>query len=207
MTGPDTLTAIARYLASLAHLGRVAFWVLLALWTLTVAVRLAAAAALHRRLAGVIPGLAPRGRLAAALLPVLVVLGGAAFLAARPDERFHLVEGRLAMDRGDYEAALAYYEPLARWGTDRPEVYENLALVYIGRRRFADALPMLREAQLRSPSFEAFAYAAHAHLALGEVEAARAQLAAAAGLVRGEADRRALAELEARAGAAAPGGR
>jgi tetratricopeptide (TPR) repeat protein len=185
-----------------AHLAWVGFFVLLALWALTVGLRLVTVLFSRERSAQSVRGVPPTGiaALAAAAAFALSALAGLA--AVKPDESFYLASAKRAMANKDTRAALAYYEPLARWGTARPEVYENLALIYVSERQFRKAIVMLRHAQALDPTFDGLVYAAEAHLALGEPDAAMGYLASADRLARSDGQRQVLAELTARAAAA-----
>jgi tetratricopeptide (TPR) repeat protein len=168
------------------HICRVGLWVLSAGWLFIAAVRLGVLAARGHdpRFAG----LGPSHPVLAAVLSVLGGLG-ASSMAIRPDERFLVNRGGLAAQRYDCAAAIQYLEPVARWNSARPEVYENLGMCYLAGRRFRDAVSAFHRARAISPSAEAYAYCALAHLELGEPEEARRDLEQALPLARTEKEK------------------
>jgi tetratricopeptide (TPR) repeat protein len=168
------------------HLCRVGLWVLLAGWLFITAVRLGVLAA--RRQDPRLLGLGPPHPVLAAVLSVLGGLG-ASGMAIRPDERFLVNRGGLAAQRYDCAAAIRYLEPVADWNTSRPEVYENLGMCYLVGRRFRDAVGAFHRARALSPTVEAYAYCALAHVELGESEEARRDLEQALPLARTEKEK------------------
>jgi tetratricopeptide (TPR) repeat protein len=183
------------------HLCRVGLWVLLAAWLFIAAVRLAVLAA--RRHDPRFAGLGPSRPVLAAVLSVLGGLGASA-MAIRPDERFLVNRGGQAAQRYDCAAAIGYLEPVARWNTSRPEVYENLGMCYLVGRRFRDAVGAFHRARALSPTAEAYAYCALAHLELGEREEARRDLEQALPLARTEREKAEFASRLAALGSTVP---
>ena len=172
------------------HVGRVGLWALVAMWCGLTTVRLAAlfVLRLQRRAPAVGP---PRPLLVAAL----VALGGvgAGAVAVRPDERFFVMEGGFAAERHDCAAVVRYLEPLTRWNSARPEVYENLGVCYVQAGRYRDAIAVLQRARALALTPESFALSALAHHRVGEDAMARQELRAALALARSAGQRAAIA--------------
>jgi tetratricopeptide (TPR) repeat protein len=168
------------------HVCRVGLWALAAVWLFVTAIRMAVLAGRRFDPALLVPR--PRHAGVAALLSVLCGAAASA-MAIRPDERFLVNRGGLAAERADCAAAVRYLEPLARWNSTRPEVYENLGMCYLVGRRFRDAVGAFHRARALAPTPEAYAYCALAHVQLGEVEEARRDLEQALPLARTEKDK------------------
>src|SRR5262249_49620072 len=116
--------------------------------------------------------------------------------ALQPDTYFLRQMGDSAVARHDPDGIIIYYEPLARAGSDRPSVYENLALAYLARGRRHDARGGLDRAIALWPTFEAHVLAARTYLDLGDRARARDQLRSARKLADTAERRSDLAQIE-----------
>jgi hypothetical protein len=174
---------IQQLLLWVIHLERVTTLVLVALGASALAIRLAV---LRLRARGrPHPGPAWLTSVGGALL-IAVSLGAGAsatLLSVRPDTFFLIQMGRDAVARRDTAGIITYYEPLARWQTDRVDVYENLALAYFDQRHPRAGIAALHAALALSPSLQDNLVCGAVHLALGEVAQVRVHVEAARLLV------------------------
>ncbi len=135
------------------------------------------------------------------LIILISMLGfaGATFYAFKPDNEFLIYLAEKALDRQDYEEASIDYEPIARWGTSRADVYNNLAVSYLHLQKFPEAIEAFQRAQALAPNISAQSYilCANAYAQIGQPAQAAAQLNRALSIAQSNEQRNAIkAQLE-----------
>jgi len=160
------------------HIGRTSLWVLLGIAFLLLFLRCLLLRLFPDRFglpAPNYPSTKVINLISAATLCGIVV---SAYFILKPDRDFLIYLGEKALAEKDYEEAVYDYEPLAKWGTDRVDVYNNLAIGYYNLGRYREAVESFHRVQSMAPRLSVYSYifCARAHEQLGEPAAAVAQL-------------------------------
>ncbi|MBX7223240.1 MAG: tetratricopeptide repeat protein [Blastocatellia bacterium] len=131
----------------LAHLGRVASWVVLDCVLLFVGLRWLLLGLYASR----VPTTLRNGRSGAGSLlwasGVFLALAGSLWGTFRPDHQFQMHLAAKASIRGDYEAVLDAYAPLVAVGTTDFTVYKDCAICTFHLGRYGETVAFFKQAQ------------------------------------------------------------
>jgi tetratricopeptide (TPR) repeat protein len=160
------------------HVGRTALWVLLGISCLLLFLRCLLLRLFPERFGLPAPAYPSIRKLNLLLITLLCGISVSIYLILKPDSQFLTYIAEKAISEKNYEEAVYAYESLADWGTDRVDIYSNLAISYINLGRYKEAIMAFHQAQALSSDIlvDNYYFCARAHEQIGEYGAAVSHL-------------------------------